>query len=152
MSLTLVAAMHRGPEDVHAPPVPGNADGGDGNNAEKLADAAVSFWNAVENTLAPVIGGRAVAALFQRSLHLVRRRHPSLEALCLDLGSLHGMEALREILVRQSPAEMSLFHAELLQTFRGLLDHLIGPSLTARLLQPVWPPTAGDAAAQNTPP
>lgn len=148
MALALVSAMPPGPEDG------GSAfaahGGGDRGKADELADAAVAVWQQVDTALSPVIGKHAVLALLQRSLHLARRRRPSLEAVCQELQPIPSCMALRGILLLQASAEIPLVHAELLQIFRDLVERLVGPSLTERLLYPVLRSSAGDAGAPDT--
>lgn len=87
--------------------------------------------------LAPIIGHRGVAALFGRSLHLARPDHPWLTASHETLAEPMDFAALQSILSQQSSAKVVAANGALLQKFVEQLNHLIGGSLTARLLRPV---------------
>lgn len=47
----------------------------EGADAARIADEAVSTWRGVDAALSPIIGQRGVAALFKRSLFLIRPAH-----------------------------------------------------------------------------
>ena len=103
-------------------------------NAAQIADAMVATWHEIDAALTPIIGSKAVVALYKRSLHLTAKTHPWLAgthegAQALDLA------ALKPVVAQQSSAEAALGSRALLQTFNQLLGSLIGPSLTERLLR-----------------
>jgi hypothetical protein len=118
----------------------------DGANRAKLAEAAVSQWQAIDAALAPIIGSNGVAALYHRSLHLNAKSHPwmaherSSDAFSMDLF------ALGRLLAERDAAEAAAGSSALVQTFNELLASLVGASLAERLLGPVW------ARFQNAPP
>src|SRR5688572_31938105 len=91
----------------------------DGADSARLADAAVSQWQAIDAALAPVIGNLGVAALYHRSLFLSLKTHPWLDHErspdVLDLPALRALLAAREV------AEVSEASATLLRTFVELL-------------------------------
>jgi hypothetical protein len=105
--------------------------------AEQPADAAVSLWRDVWIALSPIIGAAGTVALYERSLFLTIAEYPWLEGVS---GSLESGEfgALGGELARQTRADAAAANAALLNSLRQVLVKLIGASLAARLLQPVW--------------
>src|SRR5688572_23668545 len=106
-------------------------------DAAQIAEKAVCAWRAVEAALAPIIGQRAVAALYKRSVALVHADYPWLMA--REAGSLRNRQSddfdlLRTMLSQQSSSNAMAAHWALLRTFRSLLAGLVGESLTERLL------------------
>lgn len=128
---------------IFAHPVAQDAD------AREIAEKAVATWRAVEAALSPIIGQRAVAALFKRSLALIRGDYPWLSPREGD-PQADGFTSLGTILSRQSDATAMAAHRMLLQTFLDLLASLLGESLTERLLKPVWDASSRAGAAQDT--
>jgi hypothetical protein len=106
-------------------------------DAEQLADAAVAAWHDVWIALSPVIGAAGVAALFQRSVFLRLAEYPWLAHVSDPLPA-GEFSSLRRELSQQGRAVAAAANAALLQSLAQVLDNLIGVSLTARLLQPVW--------------
>jgi hypothetical protein len=120
-------------------------------NAGEVADATVATWRDIDAALSPIVGKRAVAALYARSLHLTRASHPSLADVQDGVLSFDEFASLHAALARQTAPDAAAASAALLQTFTDLLTRLIGAPLTERLLRPVWHnPSSGDAA-QDTP-
>lgn len=121
----------------------------DGANSARLADAAVTQWQAIDAALAPIIGNHGVAALYHRSLFLSLKTHPWLDHErtpdVLDLPALRAA-----LLAAQDPAEVPEASATLLRTFMELLASLVGAPLAERLLGPVWSQTPAGTAAQDT--
>jgi hypothetical protein len=117
-------------------------------SAAQIADAMVATWYEVDAALAPIIGRKAVAALYKRSLYLTGRTHPWLAGAHDGAQAAIDLAALKSVVARQSNAEAALGSSELLQTFDQLLSSLIGPSLTERLLRGAW---AGASSGPPTP-
>ncbi|MCY7320080.1 MAG: hypothetical protein LH617_15395, partial [Ramlibacter sp.] len=88
--------------------------------------------------LAPVIGGSGVAALYVRSLHLVRNAHPWLAAAHQGPHTQMDLELLRAAVAQQEGASAAAGAGAHLQSLSGLLGSLIGPSLAGQLLGQVW--------------
>ena len=103
-----------------------------------IADAVVSTWQSVDAALAPMIGGRGVAALYVRSLHLVRNAHPWLAAAHQAPQTEMDIELLRAAVAQQESARAAAGAGAHLQSLSELLGSLIGPSLAGQLLAPVW--------------
>lgn len=122
----------------------------EGVDAGKIADKAVSIWCDVGRALSPIIGQRAVAALYKRSLSLTRAAYPWMPALPGAEVQLDIFAPLRIALSQQTSANVVAAHGALLQTFLDLLTHLIGGSLTERLLKSVWDSPSSRGALQET--
>lgn len=106
--------------------------------AAQIADATVAAWQAIDSALAPIIGQRGVVALYKRSLYLNLVLRPCLNAAIETNEPLLGLVALKSVMAQQSADDAAAIGGELLQTFHELLTSLVGPSLTERLLRPVW--------------
>lgn len=124
----------------------------DGADAGRIADAAVAVWGRIDRALSPVIGQRGSAALFERSMHLVRESYPWLGGASDAAAERDQFAALRAALAQQAPGHAAAAHDSMLQTFLSLLADLIGESLTQRLLRDVWaPPSSGHAVEDTSP-
>jgi hypothetical protein len=97
-------------------------------DAAQIADAMVTTWQRIDASLAPVIGSKGVAALYERSCHLTGRSHSWLADAAIDLA------ALKAVVARQNDTDAVLGCSALVQTFDRLLGSLIGHSLAERLL------------------
>lgn len=104
----------------------------------RIAGAVVATWQAVDAALAPVIGVRGVAALYGRSLYLVRSAHPWLAALHQGPLTEMDLDLLAAALAQQHGASAAAGAGDQLQSLYQLLDSLIGPTLTGQLLGPAW--------------
>jgi len=101
------------------------------------AEAAVTLWRDVWMELSPIIGAAGAAALYERSLFLTIAEYPWLKSVSDSLES-GDFNALRRELARQTRADATAANAALLNSLAQILGKLIGGSLAARLLQPVW--------------
>ena len=116
-------------------------------DAPQIAQHAVSTWRAIEASLSPIVGQRAVTALYRRSVTRVRAEHSWLE---------HGDDAhdndwvlLQDALAGQSSTAARAAHLALLQAFEKLLISLLGESLCERLLKPVLDISSTDDTTQE---
>ena len=107
-----------------------------GATSIQIADAVVTTWQAIEAALVPVIGGRGIAALFGRSLHLIRASHPWLNGAGNHMHM--DLELLRAALSQQESATAAAGAGAHLHSLSELLGSLIGVSLAGQLLGPVW--------------
>ena len=123
-----------------------------GETAGQVADAMVSTWQAIDSALSPIVGQRGVAMLYKRSLHLASAAHPWLAGADEASPATMDLEALQSVFAQQGALPAAAAGGTLLQTFHELLSSLIGPSLTERLLRPVWAPFSSGPPAQDTPP
>lgn len=119
-------------------------------DAGQIAENAVRAWRAVEAALSPIVGQRAVAALYRRSVALVHADYPWLAAReAGSIGNRQGddFDLLRTMLSEQTSSNALAAHWALLRAFRNLLAGLVGESLTERLLGSVceFPSSAGAA-------
>lgn len=121
-----------------------------GENSGHVAETMVSAWQDIDAVLSPIIGQRGVAMLYKRTLHITGRAHPWLKDMDEDSQAAMDLAALEAFFVQQSSAEAAAAGGVLLQTFHGLLSSLIGPSLTERLLRPVWDTFSSGPPAQDS--
>ncbi len=138
--------MHGQPTDLIASFLARAVESGTG--AAQIADAIGATCIDLDAALAPVIGQRGVAALYQRSLHQTGRVRGWLAA--THDPSVMDIEALKSALARQTSADAAAGGLLLVKTFHELLTGLIGVALTERLLRPVWITyLSGSLAAQD---
>ena len=110
----------------------------DDANAGQIADAMVGTWKAVDVALAPILGSRGVAALYQRSIFLASGAHAWLAPLQDSVDGRIDPAALKAAFAQQTSAHARAGGDALMQTFHQLLASLVGSSLTGRLLHSVW--------------
>jgi hypothetical protein len=123
-----------------------------GASTTRIADAVVSTWQTIDAALAPVIGGKGVAALYGRSLFLVRERHPWLAAANEGAGTQMDLGLLGAALAQQETFTAATAAGDHLESLYELLRSLIGPSLTGQLLRSAWDnPFGGPVAQDRTP-
>jgi hypothetical protein len=101
---------------------------------QDLAELAVEFFRRAEAALGPIIGLQSVGAVYQRSLYLTRTEHPWLALACGEWTQTDPLLVLKKTVSRQPLHSATTAVHALLRTFRKLLNHLIGPALTGRLL------------------
>jgi hypothetical protein len=118
-------------------------------NAAQMADAVVAVWQEIDAALAPIIGPRGVAALYARSLYLTSASHPWLGHTHESVQAQMDLAALKSVFRQQSSANAASGGNALFQTFYELLASLIGPSLSERLLRPVWGNSPSGPPAQD---
>lgn len=117
--------------------------------AQFVAMAAVGRWETIVEVLTPILGQRGVAALYRRTLNVASASHPCLiEA--HESDEPLSFKRLRRVLAQQSPDAAAAATDASLETFHGLLNSLIGTSLTKRLLGSVWSPIFSGSPAQDT--
>jgi hypothetical protein len=115
----------------------------------QIADVIGSVLDEIEAVLSPILGPRAVAALYQRSVYLSSTGLPWLAD--KQEGSLHALDidALKAALGKQSSPLAATGGSLLLATLVHLLASLIGHSLTESLLRSVWQPTSNSPETQD---
>jgi hypothetical protein len=111
---------------------------GEAPDAIAVADALAATWHQVVVLLEPVIGVRGIDAIFRRSLFLT-----SITCTWLVFDEESGdnvalFAGFKACLVARNADDASEAARALLVNFTELLATLIGPSLTERLLVPVW--------------
>ena len=122
----------------------------DGASSRQVADAVTSAFQGIDQALTPIVGRRGVAALYKRSVHLAGRTHSWLAVPMEGVPTAMDVVSLTAALEGQSAADAAAAGALLLQTFHELLTTLVGPSLTERLLRPVWAPLFSGPSAKDT--
>jgi hypothetical protein len=115
-------------------------------DAAQIAEAMVTTWQRIDASLAPVIGSKGMAALYERSCHLTGRTHSWLADAANDPA------ALKSVVARQNDTDAVLGCSALVQTFDRLLGDLIGPSLAERLLGSACADAASGPLARDTHP
>jgi len=113
---------------------------GDAVEASAVATATVATWLEAAIRLTPVIGGEGVDMLFHRALQISAKDFPWLVVTTKKAGRTEMLVALQ---THMSEREMEIAleaSVALLAAFADLLAHLIGESLTDRLLGPIWAP------------
>lgn len=122
-------------------------------DANAIAAATILTWGQMAIRLAPVIGARGVDVLIRRALHLTHLAFPWLVVAGGENEeheeSIAPLTSLTACLADREPAVVIEASAALLITFTEQLTTLIGESLTARLLGPVWV-SSSPAAEQET--
>jgi hypothetical protein len=119
-------------------------------NAAQIADAMAATWKEIDAALTPIIGSRGVVALYKRSLYLTGAAYPWLAGMHDRAPAAIDLAALKSVVAQQSSAQAALGGNALFRTFYQLLGSLIGPSLTERLLHPVWAYSLSGPPAQDT--
>ena len=114
--------------------------------ADEVAAGAARACEKVCGHLARVVGDAGVAALFQRSLALSRRKVPWLAVPPDGAPSSHIRAALRG----QPPDQVLEASATVVVTLVEVIGRFIGPDLTLRLLREVWPEVSPGAASKET--
>jgi hypothetical protein len=122
----------------------------DGGDSEHLAGQVGAVWLEIGQALHPMIGHLGVAALYDRSLTVAGASRPWL--LTGHQGGSGALDcaALKAALAQQTPAEAAAGGRALFQAFHELLTSLVGPSLTDRLLLPVWAHSSVASPVQDT--
>ena len=117
--------------------------------AAQIAAVMATVCEEITAALSPIVGARGVAALHNRSRHLCAAGHSWMAGLREATALNTGCETLVALMAQREPGEALICGEAYLQTFHALLESLIGPSLTERLLRTVWPPTSSGTPAQD---
>lgn len=91
-------------------------------------------WLRLAAQLSPLVGENGFAALYTRTIRLVRPQFPWLSASPSGTSIAQLLEVLMGDLQRVEPDIAECAHVGLLDTFTKLLSTLIGEALTIRLL------------------
>jgi hypothetical protein len=121
------------------------------SDAERVADAALSRWQAITAALTPLVGPRGVSALLKRSLYLIQGEHRCLAAVWASSDETVDLAALHTVLSQQAADTAVAAQAALLQSFVDLLSRLIGPALTERMIGSAPPSSPTGSATRNPP-
>ena len=100
-----------------------------------VARKGYSTWVEIDAVLSPLIGARDMAGLYRRSLMLTLSAHPLLRVVYEAPPAVSDYTTLRDLLMLQ-PIPIAVATDEaLLESFKGLLSQLVGPSVTERVLR-----------------
>ncbi len=121
-----------------------------GADASHVSLAVVSTWAEIKQTIEPVVGARGVAALYERSLYLVRPEHPWLVPVPQSAEIEMNLEALEAVLMQQDSATAAAGGTAHLQKFYEVFSSLIGPSLSDGLLRFIWEKSTNGSAALDS--
>lgn len=106
-------------------------------DAALVGDAVDETWRGIDSALSPVLGKRGVAALHHRSLRVAGAAYPWLNRKHDGPPIASEIASLKSVVMRRSTEDALAGSAALFRAFCELLTSLIGPSLAARLLQPL---------------
>ena len=107
-------------------------------HTEKVADAAIGFWEQAATQIISIVGEGGFDSLYARSMFLTRSTFPWLVATSESRQSHHRFADLKTSLEGQTPAQIREANSLLLITFTDILASLIGEPLTARILDSAW--------------
>lgn len=120
--------------------------------ASQIAEAIAATWLEIDAALSPIVGHRGLVALYKRSLYVTASGHPWLEGLHEGVPSTMDLARLKAAVSQQSSADAAAGGSEMFRVFHDLLESMVGPSLTERLLRSVWALTPHGPAEQDTTP
>jgi hypothetical protein len=123
-----------------------------GADAGQIAEHAVALCRGMSEALLPIIGQSGITALYQRSVHLTGVDHRCLQRAGEAATPADFFAALRAALAPLSGTDAARAASALAYTVRDVLVHLVGRSLTQRLLQPAWIAPARLPATRNPTP
>ncbi|MDL2357247.1 MAG: hypothetical protein QFF03_18485 [Pseudomonadota bacterium] len=109
-------------------------------------DNTIALWETLADALSAIIGERAFAALYARSLHATARRFEWLAPHAPGARADH-FRLLAAVLRLRAPADAQTASAALLNTFIDTLIALIGDLLTNSILRTAWGDDVGNQAA-----
>lgn len=127
---------------------------GDANSSVPVSAGAVLTWRHVADALVPVIGELGVLALYDRSLRLAGVEFPWLLTVAKAPQIASSLDQLRQCLAAKEADDAAAVAAATsthLCLFADLLAGLIGPSLSERLLRPVWGDPIGSGTEETAP-
>ncbi len=107
-------------------------------HTEKVADAAIHFWEQMAAQIILIVGEAGFNALYARSVFLTQSTFPWLSAGLPSPRSDQRFTELKTSLEAQTPALASQANSLLLLTFTDILAALIGEELTANILRSAW--------------
>ncbi|MDO9314853.1 MAG: hypothetical protein Q7T97_09955 [Burkholderiaceae bacterium] len=120
-----------------------------GAQASQIAEAIEATWLEIHVALTPIVGERGLVALYKRSLYLAASAHPWLEGLHEGVQSKMDLAGLKAAVSQQSSADAAAGGCDIFRAFHDLLESMVGPSLTERLLRSVWALHPHGPAAQD---
>lgn len=116
-------------------------------DAKAAAKATVAALQSLFAELEPLLGGRAMRALYGRSLYLARSSFA--EPLGMPIAGQHFLEPLHTDLASRKPEDARQASETLLVTFSDLLITFLGESIALRALRSAWGGTAMTTATRD---
>jgi len=107
-------------------------------HTEKVADAAIHFWEQMAAQIILIVGEGGFNSLYARSVFLTQSTFPWLSASLLPSQAAQRFTELKMSLEAQTPALAREANSLLLITFTDILAALIGEELTASILRSAW--------------
>jgi len=98
-----------------------------------ISETFLSTVDALVDVLAPVIGKRGVAALYERSVHISRRNFAWLPM----VETPHESESMLQLLQLRTNDQQAAACAAVLSSFYAILVSLVGSNLSSRLLRDI---------------
>lgn len=121
---------------------------GEDDGAEIVAGRAAAHWHETTRVLSAFFGERAIASVYRRALKLASRAHPFL-AQAQETSHPLTFSNLRITLAEQSPVNATAAFNASVTAFNTVVDSLIGPDLTLRLLAGSNPVLATSTVAER---
>ena len=122
----------------------------DGASASVISEAIVVIWREIDLALAPIVGARGCALLYQRNLHRTSAKFPWLESAYDTAHSAIDLPAMHSALSQQNPPTVAAAGTAMLSDFRNQLASLIGAPLTESLLRSAWTHPHLDTPTQDS--
>lgn len=116
---------------------------------EKVADAAIIFWEKLATEVITLVGEGGFDSLYARSVFLTQSTFPWLAASSLSPQTDYRFAELKASLAEQTPVQAGEAIGLLLITFTDILAVLIGEQLTTRILRSAWGNGASDKAGKE---
>jgi hypothetical protein len=121
-----------------------------GATVEQIAAKAASTWRDIESALSPIIGQRATAALYKRSVSTICEDYPWMSVVGQSELQQDDFNVFQTTLSQQTSTNAAAAHTALLQAFLDLLTRLIGKALTERLLESIFETSSSADIVQET--
>lgn len=109
----------------------------------KVAKDFGDEWRHIKRSLAPIIGQRGIAAVFNRALYLASLLYPFLAVALEDNLLASNFESLEAALSQEETDLAAEANQYFYQCFQELVSSLVGESLSLRLLASI-PTSAAD--------
>jgi hypothetical protein len=118
-------------------------------HTEKVADAAIDFWDKLATEIISIVGEEGFNSLYARSVFLAQSTFPWLVASSLSPQTDQRFAELKTSLAEQTPAQASEANSLLLIALTDILASLIGEQLTTSILRSAWGDDASDKAVKE---
>ncbi|HSI43618.1 MAG TPA: hypothetical protein VK949_04690 [Methylotenera sp.] len=119
------------------------------SDVNAVTDTMVNLCQQVAQRLDPVIGMHGTEVIFSRSLKLINKDYPWLVMKDTQSNSADRIHDFLKAFEYKHASQVTKASYRLLLTFSQILVDLIGESLTSRLLNPVFIPSAAGNPKNN---